>query len=198
MSKIECWYPFACDDKNLTFSFEKRMHQLHRERESLLMKIAPAQKRPVVCVHWLRGLCRSDDITCDSLHVYDPALFPVCHFFNKEEGRCNNPDCIFRHPSTIDDDVLCIAYAKGFCEQGEKCPHRHVKHTASELSRREHYIARAEESHKQMKEQAKKYQFNQQAKTNTIVQKRQQRKRAYTTHQQEQKAKNKRQTRRRR
>lgn len=152
------WHVHTCDERRMAFSFEPEMQRLEEEREARLRSVAPRKKKPVVCLHWLRGLCHLDEITCGSLHVYEPSLFPVCHFFNKDGGRCNNPDCIFRHPSSLDGDLICVAYARGFCEQGEKCPHRHIKRRKTELERRDEFIREAQESHRQVERRAERYQ----------------------------------------
>ena len=152
------WHPDTCREDGIEFGFEFEMLRLAQEREAQCEKIAPGKKKPIVCVHWLRGLCHRNEITCDSLHVYEPSLFPVCHFFNKDDGRCNNPDCIFRHPSSLDGDLICVGYARGFCERGEKCPHRHIRRRAEELDMRDQFVREAQESHSRIERRAHKYQ----------------------------------------
>lgn len=149
---------FQKHESELRFSFEHELERLASERERHFATIAPKHKKPLVCVHWLRGLCHRNEITCDALHVYEPSLFPVCHFFNKEEGRCNNPDCVFRHPTTKDGDIICVAYARGFCERGEKCSDRHVKRKAEDLEHRAQFIRDAQDSHRRAEERARQYQ----------------------------------------
>jgi len=36
--------------------------------------------KPVVCKHWLRGLCKKGD-QCEFLHEYDMSKMPECYFY---------------------------------------------------------------------------------------------------------------------
>lgn len=82
-------------------------------------------EKSVVCKHWLRGLCKKDDL-CDYLHEYDLSKMPPCHFFTTF-GECSNADCDFLHIQPEDHIRDCPWYQRGFCKHGPNCRNRHVR-----------------------------------------------------------------------
>jgi cleavage and polyadenylation specificity factor subunit 4 len=84
-------------------------------------------ERQVLCKHWLRGLCKRGD-NCIYAHEYDLNRMQECQFF-KNEGQCNNPDCLWKHVTPEDKEraAECLAYQRGFCRHGPKCRNKHVK-----------------------------------------------------------------------
>ncbi|CAN8073244.1 unnamed protein product [Agarophyton chilense] len=84
--------------------------------------------RLIVCKHYLRGLCKKQDM-CDYLHSVDYLRMPECFFFSKY-GECSNNECPYRHVDPEKKRNECPYYARGFCRHGPKCRHRHVKKVA--------------------------------------------------------------------
>ncbi|KAI0559214.1 Zinc finger CCCH-type domain containing protein [Gracilaria domingensis] len=85
--------------------------------------------RLIVCKHYLRGLCKKQDM-CDYLHSVDYGRMPECYFYSKFQ-ECSNAECFYRH---VDPDKKkkneCPYYIRGFCRHGPKCRHRHVQRVA--------------------------------------------------------------------
>jgi hypothetical protein len=84
--------------------------------------------RLTVCKHYLRGLCKKQDL-CDYLHSVDSSRMPECFFFSKY-GECSNQECPYRHVDQEKKKNECPYYARGFCRHGPKCRNRHVKRVA--------------------------------------------------------------------
>ncbi|KAI8866340.1 hypothetical protein GQ42DRAFT_165567, partial [Ramicandelaber brevisporus] len=85
----------------------------------------------VVCKHWLKGLCKKDDI-CNFLHAYDLRRQPECNTFSKD-GFCNSlRDCSFRHTDPVDRVPECPRYNRGFCPLGPECEYLHIRRVACE------------------------------------------------------------------
>lgn len=84
--------------------------------------------RLIVCKHYLRGLCKKQDL-CDYLHSVDYGRMPECFFFSKY-GECSNAECHYRHVDPERKRNECPYYARGFCRHGPKCRHRHVRRVA--------------------------------------------------------------------
>lgn len=84
--------------------------------------------RLIVCKHYLRGLCKKQDL-CDYLHSVDYGRMPECFFYSKY-GECSNAECPYRHVDPEKKKNECPYYARGFCRHGPKCRHRHVKKVA--------------------------------------------------------------------
>lgn len=84
--------------------------------------------RLIVCKHYLRGLCKKQDL-CDYLHSVDYSRMPECFFFSKY-SECSNAECPYRHVDPEKKRNECPYYARGFCRHGPKCRHRHVKKVA--------------------------------------------------------------------
>lgn len=82
----------------------------------------------IVCKHYLRGLCKKQDM-CDYLHSVDYSRMPECFFFSKY-GECSNEECPYRHVDPEKKRNECPYYARGFCRHGPKCRHRHVRKVA--------------------------------------------------------------------
>ncbi|CDF40532.1 Putative PCSF-30 [Chondrus crispus] len=82
----------------------------------------------IVCKHYLRGLCKKQDL-CDYLHSVDYGRMPECFFFSKY-GECSNAECPYRHVDPEKKRNECPYYGRGFCRHGPKCRHRHVKKVA--------------------------------------------------------------------
>lgn len=131
---------------NIRFDFEDWLEWAEAEEERYFTPLAPARKRPSVCKHWMRGLCKSNQYTCEYYHVLDQRLLPVCYFYTR--GTCMNPNCQFRHPVGVEDTVFCVAYARGFCKLGPKCEKKHEQLSADELVNRERHIRLAIESNR--------------------------------------------------
>ncbi|NXY24624.1 CPSF4 factor, partial [Atrichornis clamosus] len=82
--------------------------------------------KPVVCKHWLRGLCKRGD-GCDFLHDYDVTRMPECYFYSKF-GECSNKDCPFLHVDVAASGPLgCPWYDRGFCRHGPLCKYKHTR-----------------------------------------------------------------------
>ncbi|GIQ85353.1 hypothetical protein KIPB_007003 [Kipferlia bialata] len=79
-------------------------------------------KRPVVCKHYVRGLCKRGD-KCQFLHIYDLAKMTSCRFYRY--GSCNNPECEFRHVDPDADTEACPYYSNAYCRT-EHCLRKHV------------------------------------------------------------------------
>ncbi|CAO1636252.1 unnamed protein product [Sympodiomycopsis kandeliae] len=87
------------------------------------------QKR-TVCKHWLRGLCKKSDSTCDYLHEYDMRKMPECRMF-ATFGFCNNgEECLYRHKAPKEKRRECEEYKRGFCPLGPECNKKHVRRIA--------------------------------------------------------------------
>lgn len=72
-----------------------------------------------MCKHWLRGLCKKSDATCDYLHEYDMRKMPECRMF-ATFGFCNSgEDCLYRHKLPAEKRRECEEYRRGFCPKGE-------------------------------------------------------------------------------
>uniref|UniRef100_A0A673VCS5 Cleavage and polyadenylation specificity factor subunit 4 n=1 Tax=Suricata suricatta TaxID=37032 RepID=A0A673VCS5_SURSU len=82
-------------------------------------------EKTVVCKHWLRGLCKKGD-QCNFLHQYDVTRMPECYFYSKF-GDCNNKECPFLHVKAAFKTRDCPWYDQGFCKDGPRCKHRHVR-----------------------------------------------------------------------
>lgn len=82
----------------------------------------------IVCKHYLRGLCKKQDM-CDYLHSVDHSRMPECFFFSKH-GECRSEDCVYRHVDGDGRRNECAYYARGFCRHGPRCRHQHVKRVA--------------------------------------------------------------------
>jgi len=139
----------------LRFEFDDDVLQQETEEEALYRDLRPKHKKPVVCLHWLRGLCHKNGYTCDCYHVFDQRMLPICQFYIR--GECTNGNCMFRHPTDEWDDVFCIAYARGFCARGESCTERHVKRGIKQRDNIQQYVRDAIESHRRAEERARKY-----------------------------------------
>ncbi|XP_014812065.1 PREDICTED: putative cleavage and polyadenylation specificity factor subunit 4-like protein [Calidris pugnax] len=83
------------------------------------------REKPVVCKHWLRGLCKKGD-GCDFLHEYDVTKMPQCYFYSKF-GECGNKDCPFLHIDGTTSATGCPWYDRGFCRHGPLCKYRHTR-----------------------------------------------------------------------
>ena len=142
-------------EQSMRFEFDEQIEQSYAEEEALYRDLRPERKKPVVCLHWLRGLCHKNEYTCDCYHVYDERMLPICQFFIR--GGCTNGDCMFRHPTNESDDVFCIAYARGFCPRGDSCTERHVQRTARDREHIGQYVREAIESHRRAEQRARKY-----------------------------------------
>ncbi|NWV06495.1 CPSF4 factor, partial [Ptilonorhynchus violaceus] len=81
--------------------------------------------KPVVCKHWLRGLCKRGD-GCDFLHDYDVTRMPECYFYSRL-GECSNKDCPFLHVDVPAGTVGCPWYDRGFCRHGPQCKYKHTR-----------------------------------------------------------------------
>ncbi|KAL0221276.1 hypothetical protein RCL1_001130 [Eukaryota sp. TZLM3-RCL] len=88
-------------------------------------------EKSTVCKHWLRGLCKKGD-ECEYLHQQDIDKMPECQFYGKY-GECHNLECEFRHVNPEDKMTDCPHYARGFCKNGPKCRHKHVRTQPCEL-----------------------------------------------------------------
>ncbi|CAO1627862.1 unnamed protein product [Parajaminaea phylloscopi] len=90
----------------------------------------PSQVDPskrTVCKHWLRGLCKKSDATCDYLHEYDMRKMPECRMF-ATFGFCNaGDDCLYRHKLPREKRRECEDYARGFCPRGPDCGKKHIR-----------------------------------------------------------------------
>eukprot|EP00126_Sphaerothecum_destruens_P013364 Sdes_comp22876_c0_seq1m21247 len=110
--------------------FEFEIESILRRRPLIAPKV---KKRPVLCTHWLRGLCKKGDEWCDFLHIYDISKMPECRFYT-EYGECSNEtmngDCPFRHIDPESKMKDCPWFQRGFCKHGAKCRNRHVKRVA--------------------------------------------------------------------
>ena len=54
---------------------------------------------------------------------------PICHFYSTF-GTCSNDECPYRHVNADEQQTDCVWYASGFCINGPKCRHRHIKKEA--------------------------------------------------------------------
>lgn len=80
-------------------------------------QIDPSKR--TVCKHWLRGLCKKSDATCDYLHEYDMRKMPECRMF-ATFGFCNaGEECLYRHKNPREKRRECEEYNRGFCPRGE-------------------------------------------------------------------------------
>lgn len=80
----------------------------------------PDPQKRTVCKHWLRGLCKKSDATCDYLHEYDMRKMPECRMF-ATFGFCNSgEDCLYRHKLPREKRRECEEYRRGFCPRGER------------------------------------------------------------------------------
>jgi hypothetical protein len=138
---------------NVSFDFEPELVETDRAYDEK-MAASAKKKKPEVCLHWLRGLCHDNDIDCDRWHKFDPEMLPICTFF--QSGQCNNPDCIFRHPRDEEEDIICVAYAQGFCKKGKKCTEHHIQRTMRDIINVEEYAQKAVDSHRRAQERAHK------------------------------------------
>ncbi|KAI1816493.1 hypothetical protein GGS20DRAFT_537841 [Poronia punctata] len=78
-----------------------------------------------ICKHFLlKGDCPRGD-NCDLSHEITEERTPLCmHFAN---GNCNNPSCPYIHAEHSPADPVCRDFGiYGYCEQGSRCPGRHV------------------------------------------------------------------------
>lgn len=125
------------------FDFEESFTKLDAEFDREMAK-AVKKKLPEVCSHWLNSICHKTELECPRWHKYDLKLLPLCRFY--KEGKCNNPDCRFRHPTDEEEDIICIAYAQGFCKRGKNCPEHHIKRTARDIINQPEYVKAAVES----------------------------------------------------
>lgn len=64
--------PSSADDWRMTFDFEPAMHAQEEKRRAIFEPLAPPRKEPIVCLHWLRGLCHKNEFTCERYHIYEP------------------------------------------------------------------------------------------------------------------------------
>ncbi|NWI44637.1 CPSF4 factor, partial [Picathartes gymnocephalus] len=90
-----------------------------------LPTVTPGGAKPVVCKHWLRGLCKRGD-GCDFLHELDAARMPECYFYSKF-GECSNKDCPFLHRDATAGTAGCPWYDRGFCRHGPLCKYKHTR-----------------------------------------------------------------------
>lgn len=86
-------------------------------------------EKSVVCKHWLRGLCKNNDL-CEYLHIYDLTKMDVCQFFRDYNACKNGDDCPWLHIKPEDRIKDCAWYARGLCRHGPNCRNRHVPKTA--------------------------------------------------------------------
>ena len=93
------------------------------------LHLAGTRRKDVVCKHWLNNRCRQGDL-CTFIHVYDPARFPRCQFWDnsiKETGigccvRHTIDECLFLHVApVVVPKADCELYARGFCHRGARC-----------------------------------------------------------------------------
>lgn len=103
------------------------------------------QKKPVVCTKWWLGRCYSRWWDCKALHVCDLSLREVCHFYARGADCCTNPDCTFLH-LTPEQQILCVAYARGFCPDGDRCSSTHRRLGADQRDRIALHVADAQAS----------------------------------------------------
>ncbi|KAL0238547.1 hypothetical protein GEMRC1_013020 [Eukaryota sp. GEM-RC1] len=52
---------------------------------------------------------------------------PECYFYTTF-GECQNQECYFRHINPEEKMSDCPWYARGFCKNGPRCRHKHVRH----------------------------------------------------------------------
>lgn len=127
----------------ITFDFERSFVQSDAEHDAKMAQAAK-KKLPEVCSHWLNSICHKTEDECLRWHKYDLKLLPLCRFF--KEGKCNNPDCRFRHPYDEEEDIICVAYAQGFCKRGKNCPEHHIRRTERDIINQQEYVRAAVES----------------------------------------------------
>ncbi|KAL6059470.1 Cleavage and polyadenylation specificity factor subunit 4 [Balamuthia mandrillaris] len=104
------------------FDFERDLPP--DQREGYMPGYPTGKKKSVVCIHYLRGLCKKEE-NCEYLHEYNMEKMPECQFFR--EGECTNPECIFRHVRPEDRMEECLWFTRGFCKHGPRCKRRHIK-----------------------------------------------------------------------
>lgn len=69
--------------------------------------------KTVVCEHWLKGTCKSNDEDCNYLHEYDQNKLPLCKY--KYQSDCTFGEmCPCRHEP--DNRPDCPYYERGFCK----------------------------------------------------------------------------------
>jgi len=128
MGHLRCIAGTVMED--LSFDFEAEIDAKDALRKASLKadgttsseSAAVRGRHSIVCKHWLRNLCMKGD-KCDFLHQYDPNRMPECVFWLKS-GKCNDPDCIFRHVQASERPE-CQRYRLGFCRYGPMCRSRH-------------------------------------------------------------------------
>lgn len=103
------------------------------------------RKKPVMCTKWWLGRCYFRWWDCEALHVCDMSLREVCQFYARGPDCCTNPDCTFLHPAR-EQQVLCVAYARGFCPDGKRCTSTHRRFGADQRDRIASHVADAQAS----------------------------------------------------
>ena len=108
------------------FDFEPALRAQEASLRKLNQKVECKQKKQVICQYWWRARagrsagCMKGE-ACDFLHEMRYDLIPICiHFL---EGKCNRPNCIFRH----EKKQICHAFERGFCKYGAQCVWEHVE-----------------------------------------------------------------------
>jgi hypothetical protein len=78
-----------------------------------------------VCKEFLqKGSCANGD-SCDLSHDMTAERTPTCLHYAK--GNCANPNCPYTHTSISPTAPVCRTFGiYGYCENGAKCPDRHV------------------------------------------------------------------------
>lgn len=134
---------------------EEREQERLEERQAYFKANPDKKKSNVICSKYLQGLCiYTKEYECPNLHVYEPELFPICRFFIRGRIECTNPDCVFRHPGR-GEEVLCLAYANGFCKDGERCDYTHKKLSEEQLVNMRHHVQEAMNSHTRFRKRGK-------------------------------------------
>jgi hypothetical protein len=78
-----------------------------------------------ICRDWLfKNDCANGE-ACDLSHEATEKRTPLClHFAN---GKCNNDSCPYVHVEHAQADPVCRNFGfYGYCDEGAKCPGRHV------------------------------------------------------------------------